>query len=166
MAMPNTSEALRESDPAVVARYLLLRTVIHDRLLARVERHVLERYEVQPSRRLPPTLLADLRGGFVRPGEGELWPVVFLTPVDVTVALCVAISAERIASLGTVLRGPQRLRQRGWEDWWGWESPLADLHPRFFELSPLEQEDAVAAWFATGLEWLVGNGLMRRKPAR
>jgi hypothetical protein len=162
--MHSTSEALRESDPAVVSRYLLLRTVIHDRHLARVERHILERYDVEPSRRLPPTLLTDVRGGFVRPGEGELWPVVFLTPVDITVALCVAISAERVASLGTVLKGPQRLRHRGWEDWWGWESALADVHPQFFELSPREQEDAVTAWFATGLEWLVGNGLMHRKP--
>ncbi len=161
----HTSDALQPSDPAVVARYLQLRGAFHDRHLARVERHVLERYEVQPTRRVPQTLLAVVRTGFVRPGEGEMWPVVFLTALDVTVALCVAISAERVASLGTVLRGPQRLRHRGWQDWWGWESTLAGLHERFFDLSPLEQEDAVAAWFATGFDWLVGNGLLFRKPA-
>jgi hypothetical protein len=162
----HTSEALRVSDPVVVSRYLQLRSIFHDRHLARVERHILERYEVQPTRRLPPTLLGVLRTGFVRPGEGEMWPVVFLTAVDVTVALCVTISAERVASLGTVLRGPQRLRHRGWEDWWGWESGLAGLHPQFFDLSPLEQEDTVAAWFAAGLDWLVGNSLLLRKAAR
>ena len=88
-----------------------------------------------------------------------------VTAVDLTVALCVTISAERVSSLGTMLRGPQRLRHRGWEDWWGWESNLAGLHPQFFDLSPLEQEDAVAAWFAAGLEWLVGSGLLQRRAA-
>jgi hypothetical protein len=161
----NASEALRVSDPAAVARYLQLRSVLHDRHLARVERHILERYEVQPTRRLPSTLVTDVRSGFVRPGEGEMWPVIFLTAVDITVALCVTISAERVSSLGTMLRGPQRLRHRGWEDWWGWESPLAGLHPQFFDLSPLEQEDAVVAWFTAGLEWLVGSGLLQRKAA-
>src|SRR5690349_6577287 len=116
-----TSEALRASDAAVVARYLQLRTVLHDRHLARVERLVQERYLVQPSRHIHPTLVAHVRSGFARPGEGELWPVVFLTTVDVSIALCVDLTAERVASLGTMINGPQRLRHRGWENWWGWE---------------------------------------------
>src|SRR5438105_520523 len=119
-----TSEALRESDAAVVARYLQVRSVLNDRHLARVDRLIQERYLVQPSRRIPATLVAHVRGGFLRPGEGELWPVVFLTAVDVSVALCVQLSAERVAGLGTSLNGPQRLRHLHWEDWWGWEKPL------------------------------------------
>ena len=57
-----TSEALRESDPAVVARYLQLRTVFHDRYLARVERLALERYDVELTNRIPPTLAVQVRG--------------------------------------------------------------------------------------------------------
>jgi hypothetical protein len=158
-----TSDALRESDAAVVARYLQLRSVFHDRHLARVERLVLDRYVVAPTRRIHPTLLAHLRTGFVRPLEGELWPVVFLTAVDVSVALCVELSPERVASLGTTVNGPQRLRHRGWEDWWGWERPLTAMGEGFFDLSAVGQEEAVAAWFGECLEWLAGNGLLRRR---
>jgi hypothetical protein len=160
-----SAECLRVSDPAVVARYLLVRSVLHDRHLARVERLILERYDVAPTRRIHPTLVSDVRSGFVRPGEGEMWPVVLLTAVDVTVALYVEISPERVAGLGTMLNGPQRVRHRGWEDdWWGWESPLTGLHPQFFERTAAEQEEAVVTWFTTGLEWLVGSGLLRRRP--
>jgi hypothetical protein len=158
-----TSEALRASDAAVVARYLQLRSVIHDRHLARVERLIQERYLVQPSRRNHPTLVAHVRSGFVRPGEGELWPVVFLTTVDITFALCVDLSSERVASLGTMLNGPQRLRHRSWEDWWGWEKSLGAFEPGFFEMSAVGQEDVIAAWYAECLEWLAGSGLLRRK---
>jgi len=160
------SEALRISDPSVVARYLQVRGVLHDRHLARVERLILERYVVQTTRRVPPTLVADVRGGFLRPGLGELWPAVFLTAVDITAALCLYLSPESVAAMGTVLNGPQRIRHRGWEsDWWGWEISLGELHPQFYDLAPAGQEEAIAAWYATGLEWLIGAGLLRRKPA-
>ena len=86
----SSPDQLQPSDAAVVARYLQVRTLLHDRCLARVEALILERYDVQPTQRLPSTLTAQVRGGFVRPGEGEVWPVVFLTTVDVFVALCVA----------------------------------------------------------------------------
>ena len=56
-------EGLRVSDPAVAARYLQLRSHFHDRLLAQVERHVTEHYQVQPARRIPPTLVAVTRSG-------------------------------------------------------------------------------------------------------
>jgi hypothetical protein len=158
-----TSEALRVSDAAVVARYLQLRSVFHDRHLARVERLVQERYEVEVCRRVPSTLVTLVRCGFVRPDHDELWPVVFLTTVDITVALCVQLSPERLATLGTVLNGPQRLRHRGWESWWGWEKSLGGLHPQFFDLSALLQEDILVAWYAEGLEWLASNGLLIRK---
>jgi hypothetical protein len=157
-------EALRLADAAVVARYLLVRSVIHDRHLARVERLVLERYLVEPSRRVHPTLLAHVRAGFERPDEGELWPVAFLTAVDVSLALCVELSTERVAELGTTVNGPQRLRHRGWEDWWGWETALGALRPDFFDLGPAEQEDAIAAWYGEHLEWLTGAGLLARRP--
>jgi hypothetical protein len=160
-----SAECIRLSDPSVVARYLQLRSVLHDRHLVRVERLFPQRYEVQPARRMPATLQADVRGGFVSPGVGELWPVVFLTAVDVSVALCVQIQEDVMTQLGTTLNGPQRIRHRGWEEWWGWESPLAGLHARFFELLPLEQEDTIAAWFAAHLEWLAHAGLLRRKAA-
>jgi hypothetical protein len=160
-----SSESIRRSDPAVVARYLQLRSVLHDRHLSRVESLVAERYQVQPARRILPTLQADVRGGFLSPGVGEIWPVVFLTAVDVSVALCVQIDEEIMTQLGTTLNGPQRIRHRGWEDWWGWESPLAGLLARFFDALPLEQEDSIAAWFTANLEWLVHAGLLRRKPA-
>lgn len=160
----SSTEALQVSDPAVVARYLQLRSVLHDRYLARVEKMILERYDVQPTRRVHPTLTLALRGGFVRPGEGEMWPVVHLTTVDISAALCIEIDDARVAAIGTSLRGPQRLRHRGWEDWWGWESCLSSLHERFFELSPLEQEEAFCTWFHAGLEWMAHAGLLRRRP--
>jgi hypothetical protein len=158
-----SAECLRVSDAAVVARYLQLRSLLHDRHLARVERLIAERYEVNPTRRVHPTLVNDVRGGFVRPDLGELWPVAFLTAVDVSVALCVQIDDEGMAGLGTAVNGPQRIRNRGWEDWWGWDSALAGLHPQFFDLSPVEQEDAIAAWYSTHLEWLVHAGLLQRR---
>jgi hypothetical protein len=158
-----TSEAFRVSDPAVVARYLQLRSMLHDRHLARVEHLIEERYQVRPAPRGHASLVALVRAGFVRPREGELWPVVFLTAVDLSVALAVELSPERVADLGTVVNGPQRLRRRGWEDWWGWEQPLGALHPQFFDLTGPSQEEALVGWYAEGLEWLAGNGLIRRK---
>jgi hypothetical protein len=158
-----TSEALRESDPAVVARYLQLRTVFHDRYLARIERLAWERYAVQLTTRIPPTLTVQVRTGLVT-GEGEVWPAVFLTAVDVRFALCVQLRPERVAQLGTSINGPQRLRQRHWEDWWGWETNLASLHPDFFDLSAIQQEDAIAGWYTMHFDWLAGNGLLRARP--
>jgi hypothetical protein len=157
------ADTLHASDAAVVARYLQLRSLLHDRHLARVERLVLERYQVEPTRRAHSTLVTHLRAGFERPGEGELWPVVFLTTVDISLALCVELSPERVAALGTTVNGPTRVRHRGWEDWWGWERPLGQVHPDFYRLTPEQQEEAIAAWYAEGLEWLAGNGLLRRK---
>jgi hypothetical protein len=162
--MPTTDE-IRTGDAAVVARFLQLRTILHDRFLARVEGFILEHYDVTPTRRLGATLTTHLRGGFVRPGEGELWPVVFLSAVDLTAALCVEISSERVTGLGTMLNGPQRLRRRHWEDWYGWERPLGEVAPRFFELPAAGQEDAFAAWYAGHLEWLAHGGLLRRRGA-
>jgi hypothetical protein len=156
-------DGLRLSDAGVVARYLYLRSHFHDRLLAQVEALLQDRYRVQPAQRGPGTLVALVRSGFVRPGEGEIWPVVFLTPVDITLALCLEISAARIASLGTMLKGPQRLRHRHWEDWWGWETTLAGVHANFFELSAAAQDEAMKSWYAEGLEWLANSGLLRRK---
>jgi hypothetical protein len=163
-----TSEALRDSDPAVVTRYLHVRAIFHDRHLIRVERLIQERYLAQPTSRIPPTLVAHVRGGFLPPGEGEIWPVVFLTAVDIRLALAVQLSPERINRLGTSINGPQRLKHRGWDDWWGWETNLPGLHANFFELSANQQEDAIVAWYSSHLEWLVANGLLRRKavPAR
>jgi hypothetical protein len=89
--------------------------------------------------------------------------VVFLTPVDISLALAVQISPERVAGMGTMLRGPQRLRQRHWEDWWGWETNLAGVHPRFFEMGKSDQDEAMLAWYREGLEWLVTGGLMRKR---
>jgi hypothetical protein len=154
---------LRASDPAVAARYLQLRSLFHNRLLARVEQLVAERYQVQATTRVHPTLVALVRSGFVRPGEGELWPIVFLTAVDVSLVLAVQLSAERVGGLGTSLKGPTRLRHRHWEDWWGWETPLADARPDLYQLTAAEQEEALLAWYAEGLEWLANNGLMRRR---
>src|SRR5206468_444621 len=68
------ADSIRASDAAVVARYLQLRTLLHDRHLARVERLILDRYVVQATKRVHPTLPVHVRTGFVRPGEGELWP--------------------------------------------------------------------------------------------
>ena len=110
-----------------VARYLQVRSQFHDRLLPRVESHIEARYRVQPIRRITATLVALVHGGFMRPVEGELWPVVFLTPVDISLALCVQIAPERLTGLGTVLNGPQRIRHRHWEDWWGWEISAAGV---------------------------------------
>jgi hypothetical protein len=159
----SSADVLRASDAAVVARYLQLRSLLHDRHLARVERLILDRYLVHSSRRLHSTLLYDVRAGFVRPGEGELWPVVFLSTVDISLGLCVELSPERVANLGTTLNGPRRSRHRGWEDWWGWEKPLGQLRADFFDLDPGLQEEAVVAWYSQCLEWLAGAGLLARR---
>jgi hypothetical protein len=156
------TEAIHASDLAVAARYLQLRSILHDRHLARVER-LLERYNVQPSRSRHSTFICALRSGFVRPGEGELWPVVLLTTVDITAALFFEVDAERMAAMGTMLRGPHRVRQRSWEEWWGWECPLGSLHQQFFDLTASQQEDAVVAWYNGNLDWLAHAGLLRRK---
>jgi hypothetical protein len=157
------SEGLRVSDAALVARYLQVRSHFHDQILARVETLIESHYLVQPTRRIGATLVALVRLGFIRPDEGDVWPVVFLTSVDVTAALCLQITGERLGSLGTVINGPQRIRHRGWEDWWGWETPLANIRPGFFDLSPGEQDDALVAWYAEHLEWLAHSGLMQRR---
>jgi len=140
-----------------------VRSHFHDRLLARVESFIEGRYRVQPTRRITATLVALVRGGFERPSEGELWPVIFLTPVDVSLALCLRITSERLTSMGTVVGGPQRIRHRHWEDWWGWETPLAAVKPNLFELSAAEQDDAMVAWYGEHLEWLAQSGLMQRR---
>ncbi len=157
------SEVFRVSDSAVVSRYLHVRSRLHDRILARVELLAGQLYDVELTHRIVPTLTAMTRTGFVRPTEGELWPVVFLTAVDITLALAVQFTAERLASLGTVLKGPHRLRHRHWEDWWGWETPLADVHPQFFNLPADEQEDSLVNWYGHWLEWLTHNGLLQKK---
>jgi hypothetical protein len=157
------SEELRETDAAVVARYLQLRNYFHDQLLARVERHLCTGCEVQPTRRIPSTLSALVRNGFHRPGEGEIWPVVFLTAVDITLALAIQLTHERLADLGTVVNGPRPLRHWHWEDMWGWETSPAGVHERFFELPPAEQETTLLAWYDVGLSWLARNGLLKRK---
>lgn len=155
-------DVLRLSDAAVVARYLQIRGVFHDQLLARLERLIPERYEVQLTRRIVPTLVAQVRSGFVRAGLGEVWPVVYLTAAEISVALCVQITPESLAGLGTLLNGPQRQRHRFWEDWWGWEKPLAEVHPQFFEQSAGQQQDVLQAWYLEGFEWLAHSGLLRR----
>jgi len=159
-----SSDSIRSSDAAVVARYLQLRSQFHDRHLARVERLILDRYLIQTTRRLHSSLVAHVRAGFLRPGEGELWPVIFMTTVDISACLCVELTPDRVASLGTTINGPQRIRHRGWEDWWGWERPLAQVRGDFFDLSPNQQEDAIAGWYGEVLEWLASNGLLRRRP--
>src|SRR5947209_4274841 len=73
------TDGFRVSDPAVVARFLQLRSLINDRVLARAERIAPERYQVLPTRRLVSTLTAHVRTGFARPDGGEVWPVFFLT---------------------------------------------------------------------------------------
>ena len=157
-----TGEGIRVSDASVVARYLQLRSHFHDRILTRVEGHIQAHYRVQPTRRITPTLVALVRSGYERCGEGELWPVVFLTPVDVTLALCLRIPPERIASMGTMINGPQRIRHRHWEDWWGWEAAPGSLRPNFFDLDIAIQDDAMVAWYIDHLEWLAHSGLMQR----
>jgi hypothetical protein len=159
----DSSDSLRVSDAAVIARSLQVRSLFYDRLLTRLEQHIPQRYSVQTTTRLHATLPALLRTGFVRPVEGELWPVIFLTPVDITLVLAVQISKERVAGLGTMLKGPQRLKHRHWEEWWGWETNLPGIHPQFFELPAAEQDDAMLAWYREGLEWLANSGLMRRR---
>lgn len=156
-------DGLRESDSAVAARYLHIRSYLHDRVLGRLETQVATRFVVQPVRRIQPTLVAMVRTGFERAGEGEMWPVFFLTAVDISVALCLQIGAERLTNLGTMVNGPQRLKHRHWEDWWGWESSLGDLRPALFELSAALQEETLVAWYNDKLDWLVNSGLLRRK---
>jgi hypothetical protein len=158
------SEAILASDLAVACRYLQLRTILHDRHLARVERLVLDRYDVELLRTRHSSFVCSLRNGFVRPGEGEMWPAVLMTMVDISVALFFEVDAERMAAMGTMLRGPHRIRHRGWEDWWGWENSLAELHPHFFDLTAPEQEEAFATWYSVNLEWLAHAGLLRRQP--
>lgn len=156
-------DSLRPSDAGVVARYLEIRALLHDGYLAGVERLILGEYVVEPSNRMVSTLVSHVRGGFVRPDEGEMWPVVFLTTVDVSVALCVELPADRIAKLGTMAHGPRRVRQRGWEDWVGWERPVSQLCTGFFDLSGAGQEEVIHAWYADCLEWLADAGLLRRR---
>lgn len=157
------ADALWAGDAAAVSRYLQIRALIHDHYLPRVEKLIQSRYVVRPAQGITSTLVSHVRGGFLRPGEGELWPVIFTTMVDISVALCVQLSDERVANLGTMINGPQRIRHRGWEDWWGWERPIGHLHPEFFGLSPELQEDALVHWYLEGCEWLAGSGLLRRR---
>jgi len=157
------TEQLRLTDAAVVARYLQLRGHLQDCLLALVEERLLARYDVQPARRLPATLSALVRNGFQRRQEGEIWPVVFLTPVNITLALCIQLSAARLAALGTVVNGPRPIRHHHWEDWWGWEATPVEIHPRLFHLTGPEQDELIVGWYDKNLEWLARNGLMARK---
>ncbi|MBY0524465.1 MAG: hypothetical protein K2R98_13750 [Gemmataceae bacterium] len=157
------SDGLQISDAAVVARYLRLRNYFHDELLPQIEHALEQKYEVQPARRIPLTLGSLVRNGFLRPREGELWPVVFLTPVNISMALAVQLTTERLTALGTVVNGPRPLRHRHWEDWWGWEATLAEIHPRIFHLFAPEQEAVVLNWYNSHLEWLARNGLLGRK---
>jgi hypothetical protein len=159
----DATDSFRLSDATVIARALQVRSLFYDRLLARLEQIVPQHYSVQLTTRIHATLPALVRTGFIRPVEGELWPVVFLTPVNITLVLAVQITKERVAGLGTMLKGPQRLKHRQWEDWWGWETPLPGVHAQFFELKATEQDDAMLAWYREGLEWLANSGLMRRR---
>jgi hypothetical protein len=81
----------------------------------------------------------------------------------VYLALCVELSPERVAELGTTLNGPRRIRQRGWDEWWGWEKPIGQVHDGFFDLEPGQQEEAVLAWYGESLEWLAREGLLKRR---
>jgi hypothetical protein len=157
------SEELRISDAAVVARYLQLRGYFLDHLLAHIDERINERYDVQPTRRLPTTLSALVRNGFLRSNEGEMWPVVFLTSVNITLALCIQLTRERLADLGTVTNGPRPIRHRHWEEFWGWETTLVEIHPRIFHLSGPEQENLILNWYNKALDWLARNGLLARK---
>jgi hypothetical protein len=158
----HSPDALRASDAAVVARFLQLRSLLHDRHLGRVERLILERFVVQSSKHIPSTFAAHVRTSFIRPGEGDLCPVIFTTTVDLSLALCIELSPQRVADLGTTLNGPRRIRHRGWEDWWGWEKPLSQLSG-FYDLDAAAQEEAIASWFAEPLDWMADNGLLRRR---
>jgi hypothetical protein len=159
----NASDGLREIDDSVVTRYLQIRSFFHERVLGRIGERILEQFAVTPTRRIGATVVALLRNGFVRLDEGELWPVVFLTPVHIAPALCVQISGERLAELGTMLNGPQRIRERHWEDWVGWETPLASLAPTFHNLSHEEQEATILGWYQNHLDWLVNADLLQRR---
>jgi hypothetical protein len=158
-----STEGFRVSDAAVVARYLQLRSLINDRILARIEQRAMERYQLMTTRRLTATLTAHVRCGFVRPDGGEIWPVVFLSAVDITPALCAQLTPDWLANLGTTINGPQRIRHRHWEEWWGWERRLGEIHSTFFELPPDQQEDALGAFYRDGFEWLAQHGLVMRK---
>jgi hypothetical protein len=158
------AEQIHESDPAVVARFLQLRSYFHDTLLMLVDHLLRSRYELEPTRRIPATMTTLLRNGYHRPGEGEIWPVIFLGAVDITLGLFIQLEGERLAGLGTVINGPRPIRHRHWEDMWGWETSLGAVHSRLFTLPPAEQEAALLGWYNMGMEWLARNGLMKRKP--
>jgi hypothetical protein len=158
-----SSDKLHESDPAVVARYLHLRNYFHDQLLEKVDKLLSTRYEVQPTRRIPSSLTTLVRNGYFRPDEGEIWPIVFVNTVDITLALFIQLSNERLADLGTVMNGPRPVRHLHWEEMWGWEMPLAAVQPRFFTLEADAQAEALLNWYTGCMEWLVRNGLMKRK---
>jgi hypothetical protein len=159
----SSAEILRTADPAVVTRYLQIRGIFNDQILAPLEKLAVERYQVQLSRRITSTLLAQVRHGFLRPEEGDIWPVFFLTPVDITAAVCVQITSARLAGLGTMLNGPQRIRHRQWEDWWGWEKTLLEIAPPFFEMPAEQQQEVLLHWFVERLEWLANSGLLPRQ---
>src|SRR5262245_18445230 len=159
----NASDGLREIDDSVVTRYLQIRSFFHERMLGRIGERILMKFAVTPTRRLGATVVAFLRNGFVRLDEGELWPVVLLTPITIAPALCVQISGECLAELGTMLNGPQRIRERHWEEWVGWETPLASLAPAFYDLSHEEQEATILPWYQTDLDWLVNVDLLQRR---
>jgi hypothetical protein len=156
-----TVETLRPSDEGVVARYLQIRSLFHDGLLGRLERLIPQRYQAALIRQSASTLVAQVRGGFARPNGCEIWPVVFLTPVEVRIALCLQITSEELGRLGTVLNGPYRIRQRNWEDWWGWEKPLSEV-PDFFDAPGDQQQELLVGWCLECLEWLANNGLLQR----
>jgi len=159
----SSAEQLRESDAAVVTRYLQLRNYFQDDLLARVDQQLRTGYEVLTTRRIPATLTTLVRNGYFRPDEGEIWPVVFLGTVNITLALFIQLTAERLAGLGTVVNGPRPVRHRHWEEMWGWETTLEAVHPSLFQWGPAAQEEALLSWYTLGLEWLARNGLLRRK---
>jgi hypothetical protein len=73
------------------------------------------------------------------------------------------MAPERVDQLGTTVNGPQRIRRRQWEGWWGWEVSLGEVHPHFYELSGTDQDDAMVAWYRTHVEWLATNGLLQRQ---
>ena len=163
MATNPQPDQFHVSDPAVVSRYLKLRSHINDHILAKIEQVGLERFHLAPSRRLASTLTAHVRGGFLRVDGGEIWPIVFLSAVDISAALCTQLKPDWLAGLGTTLNGPQRLKHRLWEDWWGWEKGLSSINPRFYESTPAEQEETLVNYYRDGLEWLAQHGLVTRK---
>lgn len=159
------TEQLYESDPAAVARYLHLRSYFHDRLLMEVDKQMRTQYELQPTRRVPATMTTLVINGYFRPGEGEIWPLVLLGVVDITLGLFIQMGSDRLASLGTVVNGPRPVKHRHWEEMWGWETSLGSVHPQLYRLAPADQEAALLSWYRIGLEWLARNGLMKRKTA-